>query len=395
MNKLSVGLKYCISAVLLLMLLTVITPAAAAKADAASAVTLGTINYEDLTLQVFGNHNSIVFYSTDQLKWIEVEGTYEAGAYLMDISWISSSSDVTLYFKGNSNASVAMITIPAQNNDFKATFDKVEGTFYFEDTDMADSFEWRKATDYHWNSVSLDESSASYQAFLNTVEALRIKGAKLIIRLPQVPGNAIDPGSRPSKEITLTIPARADAPKVTVNSSKLTLNTTTAMEYYDEALRMWMECSKTMTVEEIAPKALYQNGSNNVTLKIRTAATEKAPHSKTLTLTIPGQPAAPKIGGNTDDVSYYYVNSKLTLVFNLASKTNQYEYAIIKPGADFDPAKAKWNTVSQTKPMTLANSTAPDGSIVYIRKKGTDANATKNINLVLSSAIASFTVNIR
>ncbi len=384
-----------ISAVLLLLLLLIIAPAADAKATTASRVSLGVINYEELTIQVFNHNNSIVYYSTDNENWTEVEGSYVSGAYLMDISWISSSNDVTLSFKGDLHTGIASVTIPKQNNDFNVSFDKVEGEFIFDHTDLSEIFEWRKASDYHWSTVSLDESTASYQAFLETVESFRVKGAKLILRLPQEVGSAKDPGSRPSKEITLTIPTRADAPKVSVNSSKLTLNTTTAMEYYEEATGIWIECTKGMTLEEIAPGVLHQNGARNVTLKLRTAATEKAPYSKTALLTIPGQQAAPRIGGNTEDVSYYYVNSKLTMVFNLASITNSYEYTIIKPGMEFDPMKAKWTTVSLAKPMTLTNATAPDGSTVYVRKKGTDENSSKNISLMLSSAITSFDVNIR
>ncbi len=394
MKKRLERMYYCITAILVLLFLMVIAPTADAKAGTASAVTLGVINYEDLTLQVFNNNNSIVFYSMDQLNWTEVEGSYEAGAYLMDISWVSTSLDATLYFKGDSNSSVTMVTIPMQNNDFNVTFDKVEGDFIFDNTDLSDDFEWRKASDYSWKTVSLDESSSSYRAFLNSVEIFRVKGAKLILRLPQQVGNALEAGNRPSKEITITIPARADAPNVSVNAARLTLNTTTAMEYYDDATGIWMECTKGMAVEEIAPGVLHQNGSKSITLKLRTAATEKAPYSKTTLLTIPGQQAAPRIGGNTEDISYYYVNSKLTMVFNLASKTNQYEYAILKPGAEFDFAKAGWITVNLSKPMTLSNSVAPDGSTVYLRKKGTDASSARNISLNLSSAIVSFDVNI-
>lgn len=395
MKKLTDKIKYCITAALIVLLLFAIAPTGTAKAGTASAVTLGSVNYDELTLQVCNNQNTIVFYSVDQLNWTEVEGSYEAGAYLMDISWVSVSADVTIYFKGDSNSSVTSITIPMQNNDFKVTFDKVDGLFSFENTDLADNFEWRKATDYNWSTVSLDEDSSSHQAFLKKIEAFRTKGTKLILRLPQESGNARDAGSRPSKEIAVTIPAYADAPNVSVNASSLTLNTTVAMEYYDEATDSWIECTRGMTVEEIAPEVLYQNGSKNVTLKLRTAATEKAPYSKTTQLTIPGQQAAPKIGGNTDDISYYYVNSKLTMVFNLASKTNEYEYVIIKPDMEFDFAKARWTTVSQSKPMTLTNTTAPNGCTVYIRKKGINASSTKNIGLSLSSAIASFDVNIR
>ncbi len=394
MKNQSIRIYHYLSVVVLFLLLTVFTPSAAANAGTASAVTLGVIDYEELTIQVYDNDNSVVYYSVDNQNWIEVEGPYISGAYHMDISWVSTTSDVILYFKGDLITRTVDVTIPMQINDFRVTFNKADGEFTFENADHTDSFEWRKASNYAWTKVSLDETSASYEAFLDTVETFRVKSAKIIIRLPQDPGNAFDPGNRPSKEVTITIPSRAEAPSIVVNSSKLTLNTTTTLEYYDEASDIWVECTKGMTIEELAPEVLYENGAKDASYQFRKAATDKVPYSKTVTVKIPGQPAPPLIGGNTEDVSYYYVNSKLVLVFNLASKTNLYEYCIIKPGAEFDVATAKWVTVSASKPMTLSNSTAPDGCTVYVRKKGTDANASKNVSLQLSSAIKSFDVNL-
>lgn len=372
-------------------------PAKTVTADTASAVSIGVIDYEELTIQIFSNNNPIVYYSEDNTKWTEVEGAYDAssGAYTMDISWVSVTSDTTLYFKGDGNTRVVSVTIPMQNNDFQVDYDKAEEYFSFLGAEDSDTFEWRKSTDYNWTEVSLDDTSASYHAFLAAIETFRVKGAKLILRLPQITGSEVNSGSRPSKEITITIPSRTSAPSISVNSSKLTINTTTSMEYYDPSTDTWIECSKTMPLEEIAPQVLYENGAQDVTLMIRTAATEKSPYSKTAYLKIKGQTGAPVIGGNTDDVSYYFVNSKLVLVFNKASAADVYEYCIVKPEDDFDFSSARWTSVSSAKPLTLSSYTAPSGCTVYVRKKGIDASTTKNISLVLSSAISSFLAELK
>lgn len=388
---------YFIPIILLLLFLIGYLPVQTAEADTASVVSIGMIDYEELTIQIFSNNNPIVYYSDDNTKWTEVEGAYDAssGAYIMDISWVSGTGDATLYFKGDVNSRIISVTIPMQNSDFLVLYDKAEECFTFTGADDSDAFEWRKTTDYNWTKVSLDDTTASYHTFLAAIEAFRVKGAKIILRLPQVTGSAVNSGSRPSKEITVTISPRASAPSVNVNSSKLTLNTTTSMEYYDPSTDTWIECSKAMPLEEISPQVLYENGAQDVALMIRTAATENAPYSKTAYLKIKGQAGAPVIGGNTDDVSYYFVNSKLVLVFNKASVTDVYEYSIVKPENDFDFSSARWTSVNNTKPLTLSSITAPSGCTVYVRKKGTDANTTKNISLVLSSAVNSFTAELK
>lgn len=382
--------------VLMFLLLGCRLPAVRANAAQASAVSIGTIDYENLTMLVYHNHNSIVYYSTDKSTWLQLEGALDSttGAYIMDISWVSDKSDVTLYFKGDIVTTVKSVTLPIRNTSITVSYDRVETEFTFDNVEDMEVFQWRKSSDYHWTTVDFDESSSSYRQFIKQIENFMVKGAKILIRTPQVKGTgAEDAGKRPSKEISVTISARSAAPSVKISSSKLTTNTTTAMEYYDTKSSLWVECTNSMTLEELAPAVLYENGGKTVTIKIRKAATTSAPYSKTATLTIPGQAAAPTLGGNTCDVTYYYMNSKLMLQFNNASTEKAYEYAIVKPSGTYDVAKVSWRTVNNTKLMTLSSLTAPSGSTIYVRKKGTDENSSKNISLVLSSAVNSFTVS--
>lgn len=381
------------AAVLILLVFICVRPAEPVKADGATAVSVGQIDYDKLTMQVFYNNNSLIYYSTDKSNWETIEGEYDSAtkSLSMDISWISVSSEVTIYLKGDVVSTVKAVTLPSQNNTFTVTFDRVEGEFSFDGTDDADYFEWRKSVDYYWNTVSLNESSASYIMFLDMIENFRLKGATIVIRLPQKKGTGISSvGQRPSIEKTISITARGAAPAVKVNASKLTLNTTSAMEYYDPASSVWISCDGAMALEDIAPQTLYANGAKTVTLMIRKAATSSLPYSRTQYLTITGQGAAPKIGDSSDDVAYYYLNSKLVIQFNNASTTNVYEYTIVKADKDFNLTSTSWKSVTSNKLMTLSSSTAPEGCTIYIRKKGADA--TSSTSLVLSSAISSFTV---
>ncbi len=379
--------------VICVMLFLSLMPSEMAPAATASAVSIGAIDYDDLTLKVYYNNNAIVSYSTDKKTWTELEGMYDSttSSSIMDISWLSATSDQTLYFKGDVVTTIKSVTLPAQNTSFKVSFNAVEEEFTFDNAEEADSFQWRKASDYVWKEVSMDESSNSYKSFLSNIDKFRVKGASIVIQLPQEKGiNNSNVGRRPSKAITITIAARAAAPTIKVNSSKLTLNTTSSMEYYDSSSGLWLECDGTMSIDEIAPKALFEKGGNNVALKIRKAATTSVTYSKTATITIPGQSAPPSIGGDTSDCTYYYLNSKLMLQFNKASASNVYQYVIVRDGSTYNEATASWKSVSSSKLITLSSSTAPSGATIYLRKMGKDAAS--GVDLVLASAVSSFTV---
>jgi hypothetical protein len=367
----------------------------AGRAAAATAVSIGRIDYEKLTMQVYYNNNSIVYYSTDNSNWSEVEGDFDTSTKSceMDISWVSETNDVTLYLKGDVVKTVKTVTLPAQNTTFEVTYNKAECDFEFENAEEAETFEWRKATDYTWSTVDIDEDSASYQKFMNKVEMFMVKGAAIVIRIPQVTGSDMDDvGLRPSIAKTVTITGRAASPTITVNSSRLTLNTTSSMEYYDPVSDLWIECTGNMSLYEIAPEALFENGSSVSTIRIRKAATTSAPYSKTAYVKIPGQSAAPTIGDSSADVTYYYMNSKLVLQFNHASGTKIYQYAVIKEDMEFDAATANWRDVKSSDTLTLSGTYAPSGCMVYVRKKGTDAGTGNMSDLILASAAGNFIV---
>lgn len=382
-----IKLRYMFPIFLLILLVFIQIPSGKASAGTAASISFGSIDYDAYTLQVFNNSNSIVYYSTDKSNWYEMESMYDnsTASYTMDISWISDTKEVTLYFKGNTVTTIKSITLPMKNSSINVTFDKAEGDFTFGDTGDAKYFEWRKSTDYTWSKVSFDEDTTSYQEFLKTINTFRTMGAKICIRTPQTVGTGSSSiGCRPSKEVLVTIPRRANAPTITVNLTKLTLNTTETMEYYDTSINSWIGCTSSMPLEDIAPTVLYRNGGKKVTLSIRMAETDTAPYSKTASITILGQTAPPLIGDDSANVTYYYVNSKLTLQFHSASASIPYEYAIVNSDDTFDTATAIWRTVTNSNIMTLSTSIAPDGCKIYIRKKG--------VNSTLPSATISFTV---
>lgn len=365
-----------------------------AMAEDSAAVTIGETDYELLTMKIDRKENTILYYSTDAKKtWNEVEGIVDGNIVTMDISWASATANTYVYFKGNKNSNVVKVELPKQLSTFKVKFDKVNSNFDMTGYEDQTVFYWRKSTDYNWQTVPLDVESDDYKRFLKQVSTLRIKGAKLFFKLGQEKGTGInDMGSRPSKEIAVTISKLNTAPSVKVNITKLTLNTKTTMEYCDNAAgNDWTECQKNMLLEDIAPAVFFDGGAKTVSLKFRTAATSTKAASLETLLTIKGQEKAPTIGDNSADVLTYYEKDKLVLSFKKASKDTPFEYCIIKPDKDFDLSRG-WKSVTKAKDIKLSTKTAPSGSEIYVRYKGMNANTSKKIEMKLPSDYALYVV---
>ncbi len=373
--------------------------------DAASQITVGDINYESLTMKIYKNGNTNVYFSTtlasDLSGWDEVSGVASNdgnGTYLLvDISWASSAADVKFYLRGDKNTNATEVVFPKASTAFKATFDKVNGDFTFAGQDDAKYFYYRKNTDYNWVKVYFEgmgtpngDKEMSYADFLSNVEMLRFKGSKLVFKLGQQVGtSATETGARPSKEVTVSITKYASAPSVKLNITKLTFNTKNTMEWSDD-MKNWHECEKNMSLEELAPNAISAKASD-VVLFFRVAATEKKPCSQIAVVVIPAQTSAPAVGKDSE-VSYSYDNNKLLLNFSKASATNMYEYCVVTADKEFSLSTAKWKTIKAAKTVSLTKKSA-DGATVYVRYKGTLENVKKGIEFKLPSAYSSFTAN--
>ncbi|MBR6396020.1 MAG: hypothetical protein IKS09_03525 [Lachnospiraceae bacterium] len=345
------------------------------KAEGAGEIEVTKIDYGNLTVCIDTAGNNICYYSKDKNKWYELEYIRAAGGDLiMDISWTNANADTKIYFKGDKNEKVVTLTLPKKNSALKCKFDAADGSLEFDETEDATQFQWKKSTDTVWTTVSLNESSASFKNFVNSLESLRFKGAKIIVRTPYQNGTGIlDTGARVSKEITVMIPKRANAPSVSVNLTKLTVNTNDTLEYSLDGGLTWTDCEKNMAVSDIL------SGRASGTVIIRKAATEKAGYSKTATLVIPERAAAPA------GISHYTENKMFVLQINGASTAEPYEYAVIKPGYSFDETTSPWRGISSSKPVKINKTTAPAGSIICVRKKGKAANAARGIALTLPS----------
>lgn len=361
-------------------------------AKAASNVAVTEIDYENLTLTLNPNGNTLLYYSTNKNTWNEIE-TCEGkdGTKIMDIAWTSVTSDTKLYFKGNEATGVVMVTLPKIETKLKATFQAKDGTVELSNYGDATEFFWRKSTDYNWKKVSIDENSESYKSFIKELDNFRVMGATIYLRTAQIKGNGSNTGCRPSKEVKLIIKKRSSMPSVKLNIKKLTFNTTTKLEYRiaGEKDAAWTSCEKTMKLRDITSEPFDKKNASAVTIEFRKAATDRVGASKTRSISIPVQTEAP-----TDaTVQSYYQTSgsgsseKKSFVFSIkdASKENPYEYVLVKAGNTFNESKAAWKTLKNDKVKKFSQRSAPEGSVLYVRYKGVSENAKKNIALKLPS----------
>lgn len=378
----------------------------AANAENESAVSLLGIDYDNMELKLSSGGNGIVYYSTDRKKWYEAENL--AGNELVyDISWISASKATTLYFRGNIKTDTLSVKIPGYNSKFKVTFDKITGEFEFSNTEGAKLIRWRKSTDYTWSYIYADSSKASgtetvngktidiqsIEDFEKEVENFRVKGTKLVFQTaPEAYDSTTGKGSRASKDVTVTISAKKTAPTVKVNVKKMTINTTTKLEWtntnpFDTSkTSVWTDCTKSnMSLSSFAQNAL--DGTGDVTLYFRTAATTSACESKVTALKIPAREKSVK---STVDVTYTpgkrEGNGKVTLKFsNLPSQGC--EYVVVKPADkdSYDEATASWKTLKTSKEVSFSEKALPTGSVIYIRDAGVAENVNKGVALVLPS----------
>lgn len=354
------------------------------------------IDYDTLWLVAEPNGNQKVFY-TDKEKsgWTEAVKA-DNGKFYIDISWVKSTGETTLLLKGDVCEDIVKVTMPAKFTKLKAKFNKADGTIAITGApEGTATFQWRKATSYEWHTENIADAAKAGSAFLQEIEKMRISGASLYLRLPPVQGKpaadgTLEKGVRPSKEVKVSIAKRSSAPKVKVDIAKLTVNTKKTMEYSYDGGVTWKQAEDKMQLSVLAPGVLGQ-GSKNMKIAFRTAATSKNGYSKTMYLTIPAQQAAPVVGPVSGaDVVYSTDGEKFYMTFAKATKDTKYEYTVVKAGNTLDPLKASWKAVSSSKPVSVSAKTAPAGSIIYVRRKGT--NETSKLPLTLPSAMTAISV---
>lgn len=373
-----------------------------AKADVTS-VDIGATDYEALTMEIVRNGNTVIYASTTGKRddYTEVEGPIVGDKIIMDISFASKDSDVSLWLKGDKDTKVVKVVIPKASSSLKAKYDKATGMVVLSGYDDQTHFRWHKITDNNYKTVAIDTNDASNRAFVQEIEGLKIKGAKICIGLAGRNGTGIDDmGKRPGKEVVVGITKKNSAPNIKLNYSKLTFNTKETMEYKVIGSGSgWKSCTKNMSLADIAPAALAENGAHTVSIRFRIAETSSKPASLEGFVTVQGQRSAPEIGASGRDVSVTKEAGtdkkpgKTLITFKTASKDNPIEFKIIKPGETNVDYTKGWKASKKTGDVKkYSERQLPKGSTVLIRYKSVNDNVNKGITGQMASAYSSYTV---
>lgn len=343
------------------------------------------INYEksSITLKANDSSSQIYFSDSSQKNWEVIPGRLDSGNTItMDISWISQTANYTLNFKGDKGSEITSVTIPKQVTDFKAEFSAAKGTVIFSNT-YNRTIQWRKKDSTVWKNVNM-------ATFHNEISYLFNNGATLVFRLAPVNGSGrFDAGLRPSKEVTVKIPKKADAPVITVDGSRFSISLKKGMAYRlinsDGSVTDWIkvDSNKNISLHSIASAAMYKNKNTEqkeVKLQFIANYTGTAYTSRISTVVIPIQEGPPDIDGN--GISLEYVSSnKLSLQVKTATAAAPFEYTIVDKDDSLSYETAKWSTISSNEAVYVTKSSAKEGSKIYVRKKSVAAGDDKDFAL--------------
>lgn len=366
---------------------------------AVSSITVKEINYENSTITLQGNSADTRIYFSDSkgTTWEAIPGELGSDKTItMDISWILVSSKYTIKFKGDVSTQVVTVAIPKQQTTFKATYNRVKQLVTYMNQGNR-SVQWRKKDSYIWNTVNSS-------TFPSELEMLSTQGSTVYLRLVPVNGATVNGiltvGERPSKEVSITIPKKVDAPKVTINGSKFSIPVIKNMAYRivaeDGTLSEWVMVKATtnLMLSDIAASALYVNSSttqSKVTLQFRKNATSSTQVSHLATVTVPIQEGAPDETESGISISYTSSTS-LSLTVKAASITKPFEYTIVEPGKTLDYQEASWTAITSSTAIKITSTKAPEGSLIYVRKKSIEGNGS-DIEFTLASKEINVTGN--
>lgn len=371
-------LTYLISGALaVLLMLTIFLPTGRAEA-ADIGLVITEIDYEKETMTIKSNAgDKLLLYSDGKQKtWECVSDMFSsAGVCVMDISWISKTKDYTLSIKGDKSEKVTTVVLPKQQTNLKAAFNYLTGTVNFTNADSGTLY-WRKNNSTKWYKTG--KTAAEQSEMLSTFRWLYERGTSVYFRIGQVKGTGANPGSRPSKEIKMTISKQGTEPSVVLSATAKTITAATTTEYRKSTESSWTKMSsKTLKITETAEAAFYKNGAagRDVVLFFRTAATEKKLYSKEKEITVKAQEAAPT------NVAFRFASASSlamtisevkaadgTVTAAAPSKSNPYEYTIVAADSTLKDTTV-WTAVTSEDELSISAEKAPQGATIYVRQK--------------------------
>ncbi len=347
----------------------------------AAEVSVTQIDYSNSTITVQMKAEDSMLYISDgkQKKWEYVPVVKaDDNTVTFDISWIKSTKDYVLSLKGDASTDPIKVTIPKQITSFKAVYNPSEGTVTFTGADNA-TVEWKKKNGMRWMAITSQED------FKNKISSMIPNGATILLRIAPVNGTGANPGSRPSKELSLAIPKKSAAPTITINDSWLTISLVKGMEYrytdkdgtvIDE--NSWVEVTENADkpLEEFASKSMAAVDPEDTYVQFRTKATASKQISNITTVRIPARQMLTNEEKGSCKLEYRS-STTFAIKAEKASSTNPYEYCIINAD-DIEAGitlrnhdEIKWHEIASTAEVIISQKkdNVDNSSEVYIRRK--------------------------
>ena len=129
---------------LLACLLGIVAFSVSTEASEASAVAIGVTDYEEQTMEIIRNGNTIIYASVNNKKtWEEVGGTIIEDKMIMNIGFADKEKNVDVWLKGDKDSRVIKVTIPKASSSFKAKYDRATGRFEMSGYDNYTQFRWK------------------------------------------------------------------------------------------------------------------------------------------------------------------------------------------------------------------------------------------------------------
>lgn len=394
----------------------------------AEPITINEVDYKEENIIVNNNSNAKIYFATEndaaRNSW-EVIPADSGDTTSIDFSWLPHTSDQALVIRGEGNVVRRVVLRErAKKLEVSISYDRMAGLAKTDSIatllnimssagtgerpiDITD-LEWRKGENGSWQDTST--------LTVAQLEKLQIKGANLYFRIKAVNDVTNDTnhpdgtkGRRVSKEVRLRITKKASPSVVGIDGNRFTADIKHGKEYrvtYDGVTSDWVKVTD-RSKKNVDLKEIVNNTRDGLTtnfpsmiIEIRDYATARAAASKIREIhldeqrILTGDIITTPIPEDVDDKDTniyvsYNGSASVSITIPSASNDNPYQYAIVKPGTDFDVKKISWTTISRSSAVRILSSRAVEGSEIYIRQKEIKAKAETKTSPAVDFKLAS------
>lgn len=317
------------------------------------------VDYHNQLLIVPTNSNTLFFIGVSDKKGVvksyelfETSGTTAK----IPLANFANTKEWKLKLYGNVDTTPVDITLVTRANKVKAVYTPTENSVYKrikfindgKDVDI-NKLEYRTASS-QW----LDASTLT----IEQLDSHAVYGVTLIFRM-----KAVEDENPYSSEAKMKIPKLANAPKVTINYSQLTVKFPAGSEYRLQHSGVWTAAPTTVTNIE----NLTNIENTSFYLEVRKAASNGKVASKIDITAVDSQTEGPSVSTNGVLAITYSPQTGTTTSVKIKNTSNKdIEYAIISESSSIDLTKQSWKKLTAGGEAALKKNDS-NGKIIIAR----------------------------